>query len=131
MEINIERPFRLGFSVIEFDERIPSMRMQVAASAQQFGHRFEYQGALWFACSNFDSFVTNLASNDAGEARLTDMSDYFTLQIRSTSEDHEVSWEMSRGDLIGGKATILFKSPIDEDVLAHLKSEVGKFERWW
>lgn len=131
MEVNIERPFHLRFDAIEFDEHIPSMRMQVAASIQQFGHRFEYQGGLWFACSAFDNFITSLASINTTEAKLVDMSSYFALLIRSVSGSREILWEMNRGDLIGEVTNISFRSPIDDDVLAHLKSGFNKIERWW
>lgn len=131
MEIKIEKPFRLHLDVVETDEHVPSMRTQVVLDVHQFGHSLEYQGSVWFDCSVWDTFVAGLNGISEGEAELVDMGGYFTLRLGVVSGKPVVSWEMKKADVTGAVATAAFRSPIDEDALAHLKNQFKQFNRWW
>jgi hypothetical protein len=131
MEIKIEKPFRLYLDVVETDEHVPSMRMQIVIDVQQFGHSLEYRGSVWFDCSVWDTFVAGLNSTDDGEAQLVDMGGHFTLRLGAVSGKPSISWEMRKAGVTGAVATAAFRSPIDEDTLAHVKNQFVRFDRWW
>jgi hypothetical protein len=131
MEIRIEKPFRLHLDVVETDEHIPSMRMQAAIEVQQFGHKLEYHGSLWFDCSIWDAFASGLGSIDTVDANLVDMGGHFALRLSAVSGGSEISWEFRKAGVTGAVATAAFKSPIDGDTLAHVKHQFAQFESWW
>ncbi|WDD93024.1 hypothetical protein Bsp3421_003069 [Burkholderia sp. FERM BP-3421] len=131
MNIRIDRPFFLNLDVIETDDYVPSMKMEISVELQQFGSRIDYRGALWFNCSSWDEFVLGLNNIDTADAVFFDMSGYFVLRIRTVSGKPEISWEVKRSDIEGATATVAFRSPIDEDILAHVKRQVEQFPVWW
>lgn len=131
MEIRIEKPFRLHLEVVETEEHIPSMRMQAAIEVQQFGHKLEYHGSLWFDCSVWTAFASGLSGIDTADASLVDMSDHFALRLSAVSGRREIAWEFRKTDVTGAVSTAAFKSPIDEDTLAHVKHQFEQFEPWW
>lgn len=131
MEIRIEKPFRLSFDVVETDEHVPSMRMQVSAEIQQFGQDISYHSSLWFACAGWDEFVSRLNDLDAAEASLVDMNNYFVLRLAKSAGIPEMSWEIKRTGLDGATVTAAFSSRIDEDTMAHIKSQIEQFPVWW
>ncbi|WP_134167098.1 hypothetical protein [Paraburkholderia caballeronis] len=131
MEIRIEKPFRLSFDVVETDEHVPSMRMQVSAEIQQFGQDISCHGNLWFACAAWDEFVSKLNDLDAVEASLADMNNNFILRLGKSSGAPEISWEIKRSGLDGATVTAAFRSKIDEDTMAHIKSQIEQFPVWW
>jgi hypothetical protein len=131
MEIKIEKPFCLCLDVVEADEHVPSMRMQVMIDVQQFGHRLEYHGNVWFDCAVWDAFVAVLNSIGKGEAKLVDMGGHFTLWLGEVSGKSVISWELKKADVTGAITTAAFRSPIDEDTLAHVKEQFMQFDRWW
>ena len=131
MEIKIEKPFCLYLDVAETDEHVPSMRMQVVIAVQQFGHSLEYRGNVWFDCSVWDTFVTGLNGVGEGVAQLVDMGGHFTLWLGAVSGTPVISWEMRKAGVTGAVATASFRSPIDEDTLAHVKNQFTQFDRWW
>ena len=131
MKIRIEKPFRLSLDMIETDEYVPSMRMQASAEMQQFGQEVSYHGSLWFACSSWDDFISRLNDLDAGEANLADMNNCFVLRFRKSAETLEMSWEIKRRALDGAIMALAFSSRIDEDTMAHIKSQFTQFPMWW
>ncbi|SDR49211.1 hypothetical protein SAMN05443245_6365 [Paraburkholderia fungorum] len=131
MEIRLEKPFRLSFDVVETDEYVPSMRMQVSAEIQQFGQDINCRSSLWFACSSWDEFASRLNDLDAGEARLADMNNYFVLRLGKPAGIPEISWEIKRSGLDGATVMVAFSSRLDEDTMAHIKSQIEQFPVWW
>jgi hypothetical protein len=131
MKTKIEKPFRLHLDLVDTDEHVPSMRMQVVIDVQQFGHRLEYRGNMWFDCTIWDTFVAGL--NDIGEDKieLVDMGGHFTLSVGAVSRKLMMSCEVKKADVTGAVATAAFRAPIDEDTLAHVKNQFMQFDRWW
>src|SRR5262249_46496755 len=101
MELKLERPFHLHLDVLETDDHIPSMHMHVSARMQQVGHRFDYQGSLWFDCSVWDTFVSGLASIEETAAKLVDMGGHFVLRLGRESGAPLISWSLEHADMSG------------------------------
>jgi hypothetical protein len=131
MEINIEKPLRLCLDVVEVDEHVPSIRMQVMVEVQQFEHRLEYRGNVWFDCSVWNRFLTGLNNIDERGTELIDMAGHFTLWLGAESGRTTILWRMKKKDTTGAIATADFRASIDEDAFAHVKSQFMQFERWW
>ncbi len=131
MEIKFEQPLSLHMEVIETDDHVPSMRVEVKVVVTQFQHAFQYEGAFWIACENWDAFKVALCSFE-GKAVLQDMNGYFVLGVHQDSNGLFLSWDFTKDDLDGGKKTkVAFSSRIDDDVLGKIKNEFLEFPSWW
>lgn len=131
MEIKIDRPFQLKLEVVATDEHVPSMKADVSVQVQQFGHCLEYRGSLWFECSSWETFVSDLNGIDKTPAKIMDMDDCFVLALGADSGKPEILWEMKKIALDGSIATAACRFPTDFDTLAHVKRQFTDFPQWW
>ena len=131
MELKLERPFHLHLDVLETDDRIPSMQMRVSARMQQFEHRCDYQGSLWFDCSVWDTFASGLSSIEENATELVDMGGHFVLRLGLESGAPLISWRLEHADMSGAVCVLAYRSLIDPDDLAYVKRQFMQFDRWW
>ncbi|CAM2154078.1 conserved protein of unknown function [Pararobbsia alpina] len=131
MKVEINNPLQLCIEVVKLDERMPSMRVQVAMESVQFGHTLRYQGYMWLDCATWDTFVLDLRRLDEGGAELKDMGRHFTLQIKMTSEKPTLVWRFENKAVAGDAASAEFRAHLDEDELGSIRDQFAQFERWW
>ncbi|MET2527165.1 hypothetical protein [Ralstonia pseudosolanacearum] len=131
MELKLDKPFRLHLDVVATDEHVPSMQIRVSALVLQFGHKFEYQGTMWFDCSAWDMFVAGLTSIDEQAAELLDMGGRFVLQLGMESGTPRISWRLENVDMHGADAAVVYRSAIDADDFSHVRNQFVQFDRWW
>lgn len=131
MELKLKRPFHLHLDVLETDDRIPSMHMRVSVGMQQFGHRFDYRGSLWFDCYVWDAFASGLASIEETAAELVDMGGRFVLRLGLESGASLISLRLEHVDMSGAVCVLAHRSLIDLDDLAYVRRQFTQFDRWW
>ena len=127
MDINIDNPVRLFINVIEFDEKVPSIKLLVDVLAEKFGCSVSVNTTCWVECAVFDSFVGLLRSGQT--ALISDMSSDFSLVV--DVERGKLAWSYGREDVNGnvvraGGEDILAEGAQDQILLAF-----ENYPKWW
>lgn len=127
MDINIDGPIRVSLDVIEFDERIPSVKLLVDVLAEKFGCSVSVNTTCWVECTAFDSFVDLLRAGKT--ALISDMSNDFSLAV--DSERSKLVWSYARTDISGnvmraGGEELLVEGAKDRILLAF-----ENYPKWW
>jgi hypothetical protein len=133
MDIQITLPFLLEFNVVEYDEKSPSMQIQVHAKIELFNQICEYNGISWFDCDCWTVFLDAINSVQSPEAILSDMNGVFELKISKEDKTPTLCLKIKKQS-VGSKKKgmdIIITSDINDDVFSHIKKQFNEFPKWW
>lgn len=132
MKIRFENPLSFDLEVIEIDNKIPSMRVSVSASIDQFQHTLEYKGTFWIECTKWSNFKNSLRDSLSTISVLDDMSEQFSIKIERNNNIISFYLEFVKKDICKEKTVKLnFSADIDDDVFGKIRDEFLDFPEWW
>ena len=133
--ISIQRPLSIDMEMVDTDTRLPSIKMAVKMEVVHPTGTIIYSANdIWFECSVWDEFVSNILNVSSGgrrDASLKNMSDFFVLNIgidEGIKRLNFTSREVNAGE---GVVSLNFESILDDDMLAAIIEQFTTFEKWW
>jgi hypothetical protein len=83
-------PITIFLSLLEKEERLPSLHVDVGIEVRRLSHLGSYRGQLWFESSDWGLFVRNVGSQSAFEAVLHDISRNFELFVNRDARSYTI-----------------------------------------
>jgi hypothetical protein len=130
MSINIEKPMRISFDEVEFDEHVPSIKFIFIANIEQFSNSLNYSGEIWISCLIWDNFVNDLVTLK-NTATLYDMNEMFSIKIEKDEKNIKYSWSVTRQGIFKDIVQSSYQAIISEDTLNYVKSQFINYPKWW
>jgi hypothetical protein len=130
MSINIEKPMRISFDEVEFDEHVPSIKFIFIVNIEQFSNSLSYSGEIWISCLIWDNFVNDLVTLK-NTATLYDMNEMFSIKIEKDEKNIKYSWSVTRQGIFKDIVQSSYQAIISEDTLNYVKSQFINYPKWW
>jgi hypothetical protein len=130
MSINIEKPMKISFDEVEFDEHVPSIKFIFIANIEQFSNSLNYSGEIWISCLIWDNFVNDLVTLKK-TATLYDMNKMFSIKIEKDEKNIKYSWSVTRQGIFKDIVQSSYQTIISEDTLNYVKSQFTNYPKWW
>ncbi len=134
-EITITSPIELSFSVIEADDRLPSLKTEILFIHKHPTGIVQYSASdKWFRCNEWDDFVEDLkemVNNSRGKASLMDLDEFFVLKLSKSEQVYSFLIEIKETDLPDRLTNLRFESRISSDEVASLIRQWTEFPKWW
>ncbi|OCG59654.1 hypothetical protein A9G41_08925 [Gilliamella sp. Nev5-1] len=130
MSINIEKPMKISFDEVEFDEHVPSIKFIFIANIEQFSNSLNYSGEIWISCLIWDNFVNDLVTLKK-TATLYDMNEMFSIKIEKDEKNIKYSWSVTRQGIFKDIVQSSYQTIISEDTLNYVKSQFTNYPKWW
>ncbi|OCG37246.1 hypothetical protein A9G29_11540 [Gilliamella sp. Fer2-1] len=130
MSINIEKPMKISFDEVEFDEHVPSIKFIFIANIEQFSNSLSYSGEIWISCLIWDNFVNDLVTLKK-TATLYDMNEMFSIKIEKDEKNIKYSWSVTRQGIFKDIVQSSYQTIISEDTLNYVKSQFTNYPKWW
>ncbi|MWP63282.1 hypothetical protein [Gilliamella sp. Pas-s25] len=130
MSINIEKPMKISFDEVEFDEHVPSIKFIFMANIEQFSNSLNYSGEIWISCLIWDNFVNDLVTLK-NTATLYDMNEMFSIKIEKNEKNIKYSWSVTRQGIFKDIVQSSYQAIISEDTLNYIKSQFTNYPKWW
>ena len=128
MKIEISRPLFLSIEVLEVDENIPSFRIEMKISVNQFQNYFQYTGEFWIKCDEWDSFEKNLEFNSESINSFQDIDE----DMRLTIHLDELTWSVKKvSKFTNQDISLIFRATINDDEFSSIFREFSDFPKWW
>lgn len=131
MQIEINKPFNLGFSLVETDSNLPSIKMEVKIGVVQFTQRLEFVGSWWFEFPVWKTFVDKLDGVGSSYSELVDMNGNFSLKVDSCSDNSDIELKITKVDMRGVSVAVACRAPLDEESFFHIKHRFLEFDPKW
>lgn len=126
MDINIDSPIKISMEVIEFDEKVPSVKFLVRVATEKFDRSVSVNMTCWMECAAFDSFILFLKSKK--NASLKDMSGDFSISV--DFDRSKLIWSYDRADVHGN----VMRAGGDQILVDGIEKVIMEFEdfpKWW
>ncbi|SCC32030.1 hypothetical protein [Gilliamella intestini] len=130
MSINIEKPMRISFEEVEFDEHVPSIKFIFMVNIEQFSNSLNYSGEIWISCLIWDNFVNDLVTLK-NTATLYDINEMFSIKIEKDEKNIKYSWSVTRQGIFKDIVQSSYQAIISEDTLNYVKSQFTNYPKWW
>ncbi|MDO6434173.1 hypothetical protein Q4E93_26425 [Flavitalea sp. BT771] len=135
MEIEINNPIELKMSVLESEDRLPSIKLLVEIVIKHLTGTSCYNANdIWVDCTHWDKFTNKLnilGDNTQEIALLNSLSEGFQIKIISTPEGYKFELFCKEPDMGSGLFELRYSKNIDEDELGAIKQRFDNFPRWW
>lgn len=127
MDINIDRPIEISIDVIEFDEKIPSIKILLRMVAEKFGRSILVNTTCWLECAVFDEFIHLL--RDGKFASIKDMSGDFFMAV--DVKRGKFVWSYANTDLNGNVMRAGGEEFLVDGAKEKILMEFESFPKWW
>lgn len=127
MDIYIEGPIRVSIIVVEFDERVPSMRFSVEVFVEKFDCSMLIKKTCWVECAIFDSFIESLRCGR--NARVEDMGKEFSLFVDAGNS--KLIWSFTKEDIVGNTLAASGEEVLLEGAKERILQAFEGYPRWW
>ncbi|MBI6622018.1 hypothetical protein YA0783_27430 [Pseudomonas corrugata] len=127
MDIKIDNPIRVGMSLIEFDDRIPSIKFSVELCVEKFEFSFSVNMTCWIECAVLDTFVDMLKRGRI--ARIQDMNNDFSLVF--DCENNKLVWSCVKRDVSGNVINTGGEEALADGAMATVLQEFENYPKWW
>ncbi|WP_445657799.1 hypothetical protein [Achromobacter sp. NCFB-sbj8-Ac1-l] len=129
MDLEISRPMRISFDVLEIEERLPSIKLSFHVDFVGMAYSLSNFGEIWVACNDFDGFVNGLGVN--ADSRFSSIDGNFKIDIFKKEEQSFFSWSSRRETIQTAVVGSFYESPISNDEIFAIKNNFQSFEKWW
>jgi hypothetical protein len=127
MDIKIDSPIRVGMSLLEFDDRIPSIRFFLELSVEKFEFSFSIKMSCWIECAVLDTFVDMLKRGKV--ARMQDMNNDFCLIV--DCENNRLFWSSVKSDVSGNAINTGGEEALADGATSKILQEFENYPKWW
>ncbi|WP_434672570.1 hypothetical protein [Pseudomonas sp. R1-15] len=127
MDIKIDSPIRVGMSLLEFDDRIPSIRFFVELSVEKFEFSFSIKMSCWIECAVLDTFVDMLKRERV--ARMHDVNNDFSLVV--DCENNRLLWSSVKRDVFGNAINTGGEEALANGATSKILQEFESYPKWW
>ena len=127
MDIYIECPIRVSITVVEFDERVPSMKFSVEVFVEKFDCSMSIKKTCWIECAIFDSFIKSLRCGR--DARIEDMGKEFSLFVDAGNS--QLIWSCTKEDIASNTIAASGEEVLLEGAKERILQAFEGYPRWW
>ncbi|MGS1010523.1 hypothetical protein [Achromobacter anxifer] len=117
----------MSMDVIEFDEKIPSIKIAVNLAVEKFGRSVSVNMTCWVECAVFDLFIDSLKNDKT--ASIKDMSDEFFISV--DVERNGFVWSCSSADFNGNVMKAEGEESLADDAKGMILTAFESFPKWW
>jgi len=130
-DIELPNPFWFSIDIQETDEVLPSFGCNVSVSLKLPRGNFSYfSKEIWFECSMFDNFLSQLKELRDGQDVIAEFYD-FDREITYSMDQERIVVEMSNSSSLTGTGNLKLEAECDDDqLLQHIETLEG-FAKWW
>ena len=130
-DIELPNPFWFKLNIIESEENLPSIMCYVALKLETLRGDFSYSSTgIWFECSVFDEFISQLKGLINGNHTKADFYDLNQELLYQVTLE-EISVSIHRIHSERGSGYLEFKQANDLDLIAQHISRLESFAKWW
>lgn len=127
MDIEIKNPINLNLDLVEFDEHIPSMKVDLTIQVKKFSYSSMVNAQLWIECKCIDDFINNLQAGN--KALLNDMNGCFKLFLNPSQSLLE--WSCAKEDLEGYVTVSKGQEKLTDESLDAIYTAFNDYPKWW
>lgn len=133
--IELETPVEVTLELLEFEDRLPSIRMAVALRMNHSTGSASYEATdIWFECSKWDEFVSQLSALNTegnGSTILETLRGYFRIEVVGKAHVHSIAVICREPDIEHGEIDLRYLKNLDSDDLSIVRSRFLEFDKCW
>ncbi len=135
MKIKIDKPLDLRMSLLESEDRLPSIKMLIEVNIVHPTGTASYTAEdIWFDCTQWDKFVNELSKLYTGideMALLKSLSEYFEIRVSKAKNVFLFELICKEPDTGNGILECKYYKNIESEELGIIKEKFGEFPKWW